>query len=204
MQDKLENIKLTRLIQLLIRLCNGHGVRLAACVFLVVQFMPARLLAENENQSYEHKIKAAYLYNFTKFTKWPLQQTSEHAGTTFGICILGQDPLVGAIERLNDKTTAGYRVVVTIIDNVPQKNQCQLLYISQSEKHQLSPVLQAVAELPVLTVSDMEGFIVEGGCIELAMINGKVIFNINLQAVQRAQLKMSAQLLELAKVVIDK
>ncbi|MDQ1363787.1 MAG: hypothetical protein QG652_1649 [Pseudomonadota bacterium] len=166
-------------------------------------FFSTCALAGNEGLQYEYKIKAAYLYNFTKFTKWPLQPASESAPAELNICILGQDPFGDAMDILKGKSTAGVPLVVKNISRTPRQDECQVLFISKSEKLQLPQVLQAVAEYPVLTIGDMDGFAMAGGCIELVTVNRKVIFNINLQATQRAQLKMSAQLLELAKVVID-
>ena len=56
----------------------------------------------------------------------------------------------------------------------------------------------------VLTVSDMEGFAQQGGVINLVIRNQRLGFEINEDAAQRANLKISSKLLKLAKVVKDK
>ena len=64
-------------------------------------------------------------------------------------------------------------------------------------------VIKKIADKSILTVSDIDGFAVKGGCIRLHVIKGKVRFNINVAAAHQANLKVSAKLLELAKVVIE-
>jgi len=41
-----------------------------------------------EDASVEYKIKAGYLFNFTKFVTW-----ADDDSETFNLCILGNDPL---------------------------------------------------------------------------------------------------------------
>ena len=54
------------------------------------------LVADDANL--EYKIKAGYLYNFTKFITWP-----EVNGATFNLCILGADPFGALIDPIQKK-----------------------------------------------------------------------------------------------------
>ena len=51
-------------------------------------------------QATEYQVKAAYLYNFAKFVKWPPAVASDPA---FAICILGRDQFGATL----DATVAG-------------------------------------------------------------------------------------------------
>ena len=53
----------------------------------------------------------------------------------------------------------------------------------------------------VLTVSDIENFAQSGGIIGFINIEDKVRFEINVNAAERADLEISAKLLNLAKIV---
>ena len=57
---------------------------------------------------------------------------------------------------------------------------------------------------PTLTVSDMDRFIQKGGMVGFILDESRVRFNINLTATQEARLKISSQLLKLAKMVTGK
>ena len=76
-----------------------------------------------------------------------------------------------------------------------------ILFISASEKAWLPAMLSGLGEASVLTVSDMEHFTERGGMISLRLVGQKVRFDINLDATERAGLKLSSQLLRLARVI---
>jgi len=151
----------------------------------------------------EYKVKAAYLYNFTKFIHWPSDILSSKKDDTLNICILGQDPFGHAIDLLINKTVQGYNVSVKYIDNVNTGQQCHVTFISKSKEKDVIHILDVLSKEKTLTVSDIESFTSKGGCISLDVLKGKVRFNVNLQAAQNANLKISAKLLELAKRVIE-
>jgi len=54
----------------------------------------------------------------------------------------------------------------------------------------------------VLTVGESEHFVQEGGIIGFCLEQNKIRFEINLEAAEKAKLKISAKLLALAKTVI--
>ena len=65
------------------------------------------------------------------------------------------------------------------------------------------PVLQSLGSAPVLTVGESDGFASAGGVIGLYMEGDKVRFEANPDAAQRAGLKLSSQILRLARLVRD-
>lgn len=210
-RNNLLNIKQSRLFGLVSNIYVTHGCTIPA-VFLILGslFVPLWAGADAIDQRTDYKAQAAYIYNFAKFTRWPLAQVNdgeidaEVETASFYICILGLSSFGDAFEAMKGKPGADTNIVVRHINQVPLQNECQVLFISQSENHQLPALLHSVADQPVLTVSDIEGFAIKGGCIELTKTDGKIAFSINLQSADRAHLKFSARLLELAKVVIDK
>ena len=151
-----------------------------------------------DHSNLEYKVKAAYLYNFTKFVSWP----ESNPGDPLNICILGEDPFGYAVDLLENKTARGRPVVVIYMQDI-DNHDCQVIFISRSEADRLASILQLLANQPVLTVSDIDGFAMKGGCIRLQVVNGKVRFNVNILAARQARLEMSAKLLELARMVIE-
>jgi hypothetical protein len=151
----------------------------------------------------EYKVKAAYLYNFTKFITWPSDILSATDKTSLNICILGQDPFAQAINSLMGKTVQGYKVRVEYIDNIKNRLQCQVIFIARSKQNKIKEILEELSTEKILTVSDIEGFAMLGGCISLNVLRGKVRFYVNLQATKKANLEVSAKLLELAERVIE-
>jgi len=62
--------------------------------------------------------------------------------------------------------------------------------------------LEALRGSSVLTVGEAEGFARRGGAIELRKEGDEIHFEINVDAAERAELQVSAQLLKLAVNVI--
>ena len=74
-------------------------------------------------------------------------------------------------------------------------------FVSSSEADHIADVLRRVADKPVLTVSDIDGFAARGGILNFVLRDKKIRFVINVQAADRAGLKLSSRLLKLAEIV---
>jgi len=151
--------------------------------------------------SSEYQVKAAFLYNFIKFVDWPSDGLNS-AGT---IClgILGRDPFDDALEVVKGKTAKGRKVVVVHFRSIEEVKGCDLLFICASEKGRLSQILKFAHNTRMLTVADQEGFCEAGGMINLVFVKNRVGFEVNLPAATRARLRVSSQLLKLARNVFE-
>jgi hypothetical protein len=114
------------------------------------------------------------------------------------LCSMGDTPLAAKLNWLQGRETQGRKIEVDV--DVTGFGNCHLLYVAQ--KSQMTALLNSMGRLPVLTVSDSPGFIQAGGMIGLYLVENRVRFSINLGAAQRAGLKLSSQLLQLAQEVI--
>jgi YfiR/HmsC-like len=144
----------------------------------------------------EYQVKAAFLYNFARFTTWP-----DTGSGTFNLCILGNNPFEGAVESLRNKPVHEKPLAVIHIDSARQAANCQLLYIDKSLSGQLAGIIAELGRYPVLTVSDIDGFINHGGTIGFLVIDNRIRFEINIPAASNAGLSISSKLLTLATTV---
>ncbi|HKY33542.1 MAG TPA: YfiR family protein [Candidatus Polarisedimenticolia bacterium] len=152
----------------------------------------------------EYEMKAAYLYYFATFVTWP-SETLSNASTgqqDLVIGILGDDPFGALLEEtIRGKKVNDHRLIVRRFESVTEARESNILYISSSEKDDLSHILSTLEGAAVLTVGEMEGFASRGGQIGFLTEERKVRFEINVGAVKRAGLKVSAQLMKLARIV---
>jgi hypothetical protein len=177
------------------------------CFFLWVAasvFLFPTNSAKSETLSHvkaEYQIKAAFLYNFTRFIEWP---NADQAGgkAVFQIGILGTDPFGAEIDTLSGKKVRDRSVIVgrylTWDDRI---KECDILFISGSESARLSFILDKIKGVPVLTIGDSESFASRGVMLNFFTESDKVRFEINLKQAQIAGLKVSSQLIILAKVI---
>jgi len=143
-------------------------------------------------------VKAAFLYNFAKFVEWPALP----AAAPLVVCIVGHDGIAAAfVETVRGQNIAGHTLDVWVLENSSRWRACHLLFIADAEARRSAGGLDEIKRLPVLTVSDNKGFALAGGIIELYVEAGRMRFAINLDAADRAGLRVSSRLLGLAKVI---
>ncbi len=147
--------------------------------------------------SREYDIKTAFIYNFAKFIDWP-DNSFINAEAPLSICILGKDPFQSTIDSLTKKRIKGREITVKRLNNINNKDKCQILFVSKSEENQLDRLLDILSNENVLTVSDIDGFAVKGGMINLVNHNNKIRFEINIKSVKQTEIRMSSKLLYLA------
>ncbi|MDE2058646.1 MAG: YfiR family protein [candidate division NC10 bacterium] len=148
----------------------------------------------------EYQVKAAFLYQFSKFVEWPAQafRTSQY---TICIGVIDGGPMASALQSIEGKEAKGRRVVVKRFKGLEDLEFCHILYISSVMESHLAEILNQLKETSTLTVSDIDGFARRGGMINLIMVEGKIQFEINVEAAERAKLQISSHLLRLARIV---
>lgn len=149
-------------------------------------------------QSREYQVKAAFLFNFTKFVEWP--EDKKH----IRICTVGGNPFGDSLKIL-ETAKAGEREVqvITLTEGDGSKHQCNIMFINNHDGQNLKNMLTEFTAARILTVGDSKGFAEKGGMIEFATYEGKIKLVINKTAINAAGLKIDPSLLEIAWRVVE-
>lgn len=172
-------------------------------VLLAVLLLAAlpRVSPAQEPASLEYGVKAAFLYNFTKFVEWPPSAFEDRG--PLRLCVLGQDPFGKSLQTVVEgEQVQGRPIILQRIDSLGDPRRCHILFLSRSETERFPAVLAAVRGAPVLTVGEARGILDQGAGVSFVLKEGKVRFEINQTAVEGHGLKMSSKLLRLATRVI--
>jgi len=147
-------------------------------------------------------MQALYLYNFAKFIDWP-EKVFASRQAPIRLCIYGEKPndVRQSATTLEGKQIHGRELAVRRNATLAELHDCQIVFIPGSEKRWLPEVLRLAHAACALTVSDMDDFVDAGGGVGLLVVDRQLRFEFNLDATQTAQLKVSSQLLKLAKAV---
>lgn len=168
------------------------------CIAVVLVLGSAAVApAENAGPG-EYQVKAAFLYNFAKFTEWP-DRAFSGPSAPMSFCVMGDEPFGDALDSIKGKTVKEHKVVVKRISGGSDAGSCHVLFISGSEDRRLEEIISALGQAPILLVGDMDRFARRGGMIKFLFENNKIAFEINAEAAKRAGLTISAQLLKLAR-----
>ena len=164
-----------------------------ALLLILLSLAPATATADNASHT-EQRIKAAFLYNFSRFVVWP--DTALRDRTEFSLCTLGNTLIEEQLDTLNGKTVHSKTLVIKRLNKPEDTLNCQLVFIGQTDR--FDETLRMLKEQPVLTVSDTPAFTEKGGMIQFKLVDNKVRFRINVDAARTAGLEISSKLLSLA------
>lgn len=167
-------------------------------MLLTLCFSQAHSACAEEKQISEQQVKSAIVYNIARYVTWPVAVHGDN--TLFTIGIFGQG--VSAWGTLPGKMLSGRKIVVRRITDIDDLVNCQIVYIDSSEKKNLPRILTVLKEIPVLTISEIEGFSHSGGMIALRVINNRIKFDVNLKSTRASGLDISSNLLRLASEVV--
>lgn len=149
----------------------------------------------------EYKIKAGYLYNFTKFISWPDDESA-----TFNLCIVGKDPFGSIISPIEKRTVKNKPIRLFHLSSINKVKNCHIIYFGESkekvENSDLSlPGILTISSLSgTLTVNEAIQFTHRLGMIAFSINQGKVKLHVDIKALKKSGLEVSAKLLEVAEV----
>lgn len=146
----------------------------------------------------EYALKAAFLYNFSKYIDWNEGDTKKD----FMIGVFGQSPIMTPLKEIaKNKTVNGRKIVVVQYFNPGDIKYCNILFISKNTSYALSEILAKSNKKGILNVSEREGYAKKGVGINFIIVDNNLKFEANTKAMNAADLKVSSHLLNLAILV---
>lgn len=147
----------------------------------------------------EYAVKAVYLLKFGDYVEWT-PGALPGPGMPFVIGVLGNDPFGAHLDlAVKGRTVQGRSIVIKRYQRVDQVENVQILYISPAETGRWEGRPASLRGMSVLTVSD--GTPQQGAIINFVIQGNKVRFEIDADAAERADLRLSSKLLSLATAV---
>ena len=176
-----------------------QSARVAIPILLLISYCD--VMWGQSRKPTEYQVKAAYLYNFGKFVRWPAV-SGDSTYDSFLICVLGNDPFGSTLDStVEGESLDGKHLKVRRMTSANEAVRCHILYISSSEEHDLEHLLSELTTHPVLTVSDIPDFVERGGDIEFVNQGDRIRFKVNLASAEKSGLVFSSDLLKVAIAV---
>lgn len=164
------------------------------------------------------KVKAAYLYNFAKFIKWPEEKFGAESDPIV-MAVLNDDSFKTILQQtVRDKKVGQRDIEVRRLqyasppaEGEPESERrgvfiselraCHMLYLSSDDEKRVADILALVKDHDVVTSGDLKEFAARGGMIGFVLAERKIVFEINITVVEDSRIKLSSKLLKLAKVI---
>lgn len=146
-------------------------------------------------------MKAAIIFKIAKFVTWPESVFSAN-DEPLSVCVASDSPMAEAMSALQGRSVQGHPIAIRKLDQLDSiATDCQILYVHEDGAKPARAVLRNVSQAPVLTVGDGDAFAERGGIVALSIERNRVRFSINLKASENVGLGISAQLLQVARIV---
>ncbi len=144
------------------------------------------------------QVKAAFMVNFAKFLEWPPEAFAGR-DAPLTLCVAGRGPIGSALSAYERRVVQSRELRVRSSVTPEELRGCHMVFVGESDERQMLQILRAAAGLPLVTVSDIDGFADAGGTIGLVDAGQRVQFEVNVASAHRANVRVSSQLLRLAR-----
>lgn len=169
------------------------------CLMLAVLLLLPFSRGNTDTVDTNAKVKAIFIYNIGKYIEWPATMSSGD----FTIALYGDYPNLWHELTLisNDKSIGTQKIKVRKVSRPEDINSCHMVYIDQKSSDALPQILARTNNSNVLIMTDDEGLAQAGAGINFFYENSKQRMEINPGNIENRNLKISTQLLSLAKII---
>lgn len=144
------------------------------------------------------KIKAVFIYNFTKYIEWP--QSYKEGEFTIGI--IGETSLYSELIKMTEtKKVANQTLEVKKFTTTNDVTKCHILYVSKDKSQSLNDIIKKVKNNSTLLVTEESGLVDKGSGINFIIKDNRQKFELNKSNVEKYKLKVSSNLEALAFTV---
>ena len=171
-------------------------------IFSILIFVFVAAISPNglpQNTDTNAKIKAVFIYNFTKYIEWP----SDYNGGDFIIAILGENKAL--FEELNKmsqvKKIANQSFSIVKYNSVSEVKVPHILYIPSENTKELAKAVEKLRGKSTLIVTEKPGMAKKGAGINFVVVGNRQKFELNKSNVERQNLKVASTLENLAVLV---
>jgi hypothetical protein len=158
----------------------------------VALLLPPVLVAQQDERS----VRAAFVYNLTKYVSWP------QSNRALNICVLGEGPTGPALKLVDEgKVSEGRTLHVLLGPPELKLPHCEIVYWCGSATSRVRSLLDKAHGAAILTVGEDDDFVRHGGMMAFVRNGDSIEIEVNLESVKSSGLKVSSRLLDLALIV---
>ncbi len=163
-----------------------------SCLLLVALLYQHDLIAQKA------KYQSIFIYNFTKYVKWP-----DESHSTFVIGVLGNSEVFASLLEMSEKKkdASGGQIKVVKFNSLAEVRDCHILFIPERESSKLAEINAKTSGMNLLVITEKSGLAEKGAVINFIEEEGKLKFELNQAQAESRGLKVSGSLISLAKLV---
>jgi hypothetical protein len=157
-------------------------------------------LAQAARAGSERSVKAAFVYKFLGYVEWTAGPADPDAPIVFGE-IWAEEIAAELADIARARPVNNRPVEVRRLRAGDPLAGLQVLFIGAPERSRAAALVRAAQARGVLTITETDDGLDQGSVINLVVVEGRVRFEVALDAAERAGLKLSSRLLAVAHLV---
>jgi len=163
------------------------------CLISLLSLLLCSSVNAENSLSKEDKLKAAYLFNFTKFIEWPILAKSERP-SSIRICVDSSSEFFEFLEELAANRKVGKLQKTVEVLSLETAGGCELLFVKGGGKEITIQLDHTVI------VADSVSTVFPDVALFFYVKKGKLRFEIDLEKINSLNVIVSSELLKLARV----
>ncbi len=145
-----------------------------------------------------HEVYSMMVFNFVKYVQWPDHDKSGE----FVIGVVGNDEIFNTLNTwYGGKAKGAKTYVIKKFKNAAEVTDCQVLFVDRSKSSEFDSISGKVKGKGTLLVTDKNGLGARGSCINFKTVDEKLRFELNQQAIEASNLKVSGALTSMAILI---
>ena len=145
-----------------------------------------------------HEVYSMMVFNFIKYIQWP---DHDKAGE-FVIGVVGNNDVYTTLSGwYGGKAKGNKTYVIKKFSSAAEVTDCQLVYIDRSKSGEFEAINNKLKGKGTLVITDKNGLGQKGSCINFKTVEDKLRFELNQQAVESSNLKVSSALSAMAILI---
>jgi len=148
----------------------------------------------------EYQLKAAFLYNLLQFIEWP-QEAFKDADSPITICVYDDRASGNAFDSYRNEKIRGRKLVFKKFNELQRSLECHVMFVNTQDRKIMNTIIAKAGSKTILTVGESDDFARMGGIINFFTADNKLRFEINPDAAKKAGLKVSSEILKVARIV---
>jgi hypothetical protein len=152
----------------------------------------------------ERRVKAVFVFKFAAFVDWPLEVLAE-TGAAIQIAVMGEEAVVQDIaDAAGSRTVEGRRVQARRVGPGDPLDGVHILFMRDAAFRGMGGSVEQLRPEAMLIITESPGALGQGSVVNFVVDDGKVRFDISLDAAERRGLRLSSRLITVARTVVGK
>ncbi len=164
-----------------------------------VLFTSAVTVVPDDSEEANARIKAIYIYNFTKYIEWP----DTYKEGSFVIGFIGNNSaLLSELSKMSvSKKVGNQSIEIRNISTIEDNAKFNIIFILSDNSSQLSEVISKTKGKSPLIITEKPGLAQKGAAINFIVIDNKQKFELNKTNLEKYKLKVAINLIQMAQMV---